>query len=309
MGACALFVLAAFTTQTPFLKEVGYLETNVIIFIFGAVVSAVFKGCDENRRAEQFMLRKELEEKNIAMQQELELAKQVHRSLIPKSFSDDKVEIAVSYLPYFYVGGDYARFDFLDKDRLLIFIMDITGHGVSAALLVNRLHTEIGNLARKFSQPGDILKELDLFVQKSFEDTHKFLTACACVVDFKEKRLFYSNFGHPPQILYQGSTKEIQWLSSQHHMLGIATSPTEKMYETELKFNKGDHILLFTDGVLEVQGRDKEMFGGKRLEKFIQEKGDLSPEVFNQSLLERLDQFKTKPISDDIFLLNIQIKK
>jgi len=308
LSAALLFSIAVLASTDPIVKTSGYLSANIIILLFGAIMSAIFKHCDARRREEQFILRKEIEEKNIVIEKELELAKQVQRSLIPKSFSNKQVDIAVSYLPFFYVGGDYAKFEFLDENRLLIFIMDITGHGVSAALLVNRLHAEIGSLARGLVRPGELLKALDGFVQKSFEGTQKFLTACACVVDFKKGKLQYSNFGHPPQILYQNKTKEIHWLSPQHHMLGIAASPTDEMHETELTFEKGDRVLLFTDGILEVKGRDGDFFGQKRLEGFIQSNKDLQPELFNQKLIAALDGYKAESINDDVFLLNIQIK-
>jgi len=308
LGTSLLFMAVVWLSDTPYLQGPSYLANNLFVFLFSGIAAVVFKSTDEKRRIEQFLLRKEVEEKNKIMESELELARRVNHSLIPKSFANDKVEVAVTYLPMFYVGGDYAKFEFLDENRFLIFIMDVTGHGVSAALLVNRIHAEVSNMAREHSHPGAMLKELDAFVQKAFEGTHKFLTACACLLDFNSNKLFYSNFGHPPQVLYQNRTQDISWLKSQRFMLGIAGVDTNKIYETELEFGKGDKIFLFTDGILEVKGKEGEFYGEKRLEAHIKDRSKLSPEEFNQSLLSELDSFKKETFSDDIFLLNIQIK-
>jgi len=308
-AAVILFYLAAYIAKTPFLQKFYYFETNMTAFLCTGIICVVFKYFDERRRREQFLLRKDVDEKNQIMERELELAKRVHRSLIPKSFANEKVDIAVTYLPVFYVGGDYAKFEFLDQDRLLIFIMDITGHGVSAALLVNRLHAEVMSLTKTMNHPGELLRELDLFVHKAFEGTHKFLTACACLLDFKHQKLLYSNFGHPPQILYQSKTQDIQWLKPQRHMIGVQASKTDGMHETDVTFETGDRILLFTDGVLEVKGKGNEFYGEKRLERFIKESNNLKSERFNQRLIENLEGFKSSPFADDIFLLNIQIKR
>ena len=88
----------------------------------------------------------------------------------------------------------------------------------------------------------------------------------------------------------------------------MTSSKTDRMYETELDFDKGDRILLFTDGILEVKGASNEFYGEKRLIDFIKINVESPSEKFNHRLLEELDRYKAKAFDDDIFLMTIQIQ-
>ena len=73
------------------------------------------------------------------MDDELKMATPVHARLVPKSLTTESADIAFTYLPVYYLGGDYANFQITDGKNLIFFICDVTGHGVSAALLVNAI--------------------------------------------------------------------------------------------------------------------------------------------------------------------------
>lgn len=83
-------------------------------------------------------------------------------------------------------------------------------------------------------------------------------------------------------------------------------SPSES--ETDLPMETGDRIILFTDGVTETEGRDGELFGLERLEKFAAQYATRPPDQFNAALTKDLDSFRVGPISDDMFILTIQVK-
>jgi len=241
------------------------------------------------------------------MHKELELATRVHKTLIPKSLSTDLVDIAVMYLPMYYIGGDYAKFHFVDKDRLIFIICDVTGHGVSAALLVNRVHTEFESLAREAKEPGTLLKELNNFIIKDFGGIDMYLSAFCGLLDFKTGRLIYSNYGHPAQYIYRVRELDIQRLESQTSLLGLPF-PDDGLYQSQIKFNKGDQLLLFTDGLIEASNGHGEKYGKEKIESFIKQNCNAGPDLFNQKLLEELNTFKDEGFKDDIFLLSVKIK-
>ncbi len=280
---------------------------NIILLTVATAICALVKRSEEVLRQKDFALRKEVEEKNAIMSKELELAKKIHRSLIPHSIQNDKADIAVTYMPMFYMGGDYAKFHFMDKDRLIFVLADVTGHGVSAALLVNRLHTEVERLIREELPPGELLKRLDEFVSTDFSKVGIFLTAFCGLLDFSIGKLIYSNHGHPPQILLQSAQNNIVLMKSQTFLMGVGLD-VQDAYNNEVPFAKGDRIILFTDGIIEARNAQGEFFGQDRLETFTQNNIALDAAKFNSELIKDVSAFQGGPQDDDIFLLTIQTK-
>ncbi len=280
---------------------------GLVFLAMAFVLCVIIRHKETVRDIENFLLLKEIEEKNEKMQKELELATRIHKTLIPKSISTDLADIAVMYLPIRFIGGDYARFHFVAEKKLIFIISDITGHGVSAALLVNRLHTEFERLAKNGKSPGALLKELDEFIKGDFRDTHMYLSAFCGLLDFGKKEFSYSSYGHPPQYIYRVTKSEICPLDSLTSLLGLPTED-EKTYQHSIDFEKRDKILLFTDGVIETTNGKGEEFGTSRLEDFIKENRILPVNDFNRKLLNTLEAYKGGEFKDDISVLSIEIK-
>lgn len=285
-----------------------YFEGCIMIGTAAALAYVVRKKEDQ-ADTESFVLLKEIEGKNAQMQRELEVATQVHKTLVPKSVSTDLVDIAVMYLPVSFLGGDYARFHFIGKDRLIFIISDVTGHGVSAALLVNRFHAEFERLAKEDRDPGVLLEELNDFIVEDFEGTNMYLSAFCGSLDFSSRKFVYSNHGHPTQYLYRVRDSKILGCSSQATLLGLP-GKERAVRQHEMEFVPRDKIMLFTDGVIETMNAQREAYGEERLEDFIKSHIRLGVDAFNRELLGDLRAFKggKEEFRDDIFLLTIEIK-
>jgi len=304
--SCLLYYFNKFVSMKMNQSDDWYYDGLVLISM-GFVLAFIVRAKETKWHIGNFLLLKDVEAKNEQMRLELELATRVHKTLIPKSISTNKVDIAVTYLPMQYIGGDYAKFQFIDNDKLLFMIGDITGHGVSAALLVNRLHIEFDRLIKEEIQPGVVLSKLNDFILKDFEGIHMYLSAFCGLLDFKQEKLSYSNHGHPTQYIYRIKNAEITRLESQASMLGLPI--TDKgIYQHEIDFSQGDKLLLFTDGVIETKNESKQEYGEKRLEEFVRKNHTLLADLFNRRLLDELNMFKSGDFEDDIFVLNINIK-
>lgn len=254
-----------------------------------------------------FVLFKEVKEQSDQMSKELELATRIHKTLVPSSVKSPEVDIAVSYLPVYYMGGDYAKYRFLDDNKFIFIICDVTGHGVSAALLVNRIHAEFERLAQEGEGPGVLLRDLNDFIEQDFAGTEMYLSAFCGLVDLNEMCLKYSNYGHPPQYVYHARRDQVVQLKAQASLLGVPLED-KGLHETSVKVEKGDRILLFTDGLIETIDKDGVQYGGERLERFLARNRDLPAEEFNRALLEDVDGYKSGSSRDDIFILDIGIK-
>lgn len=280
---------------------------NIVLLVISVIVAVLVKRSEDILRKKGFVARDEVEGKNAIMTKELELANKIHRSIIPVSMKNELVDIAVSCKPMVYMGGDYAKFHFIDKERLMLIVADVTGHGVSSALLVNRVHTEIERLLRDDPDPGKLLKTLDEFINKDFGKMGYYLSAFCGLLDFSRKRLVYSNHGHPPQMLLQSAGNKIILMEAQTLMMGIGMDASA-LYSAETPFAKGDRLILFTDGVIEAKDKGGELFGYERLEEFVKRNAGMDVVEFNTGLAKRLDEFQSGIQNDDIFLLTIQVK-
>jgi sigma-B regulation protein RsbU (phosphoserine phosphatase) len=280
---------------------------NIVILAVAALACAVVKRSEEILRKTDFLSRKEVEEKNAVMAKELELANRIHKSLIPRSVKHELVDIAVTYLPMLYMGGDYAKFHFEDSDKLLFMLADVTGHGVSSALLVNRIHTEVERMVREKASPGKVLKSLDDFINGDFGKMGYYLSAFAGLLDFSKGELVYSNYGHPPQILLKTKDDNVVLLTPQTFLMGIGMDAGE-VHDTVIKFSKGDRLVLFTDGITEAKGSGGELYGSDRLEMFVKAAKNVDVVEFNNKLMDNVNAFRQGKQDDDIFLMTIQTK-
>jgi serine phosphatase RsbU (regulator of sigma subunit) len=280
---------------------------NTVILAVALIIGIIVKRSEGVLRRKNFLSKKEVEEKNAIMMQELEIARKIQKSIIPHSLQSELADIAVTYQPMFYMGGDYAKFSFTDKEKLIFIMADITGHGVSSALLVNRIHTEIESIMRDHPMPGELLKRLGGFIDQDFGKMGFYLTAFCGMLDFSSKKLVYSNHGHPPQILVQTRENNIIFMDSQTFLMGIGMAD-ERVYDAEVSFRIGDRLILFTDGIIEARNKGGELFGYENLKTFTRDNIGLDVNEFNKQLLDKVNNFQCNAQSDDIFLLSIQTK-
>jgi sigma-B regulation protein RsbU (phosphoserine phosphatase) len=314
IGYTSIYAWAVLTAPNPvdvnnlIFVQGGYVD-GLFFLVVAIIICMVIRKRDDEGDKKRFALLKEVEAKNMQMAKELALARDVHKTLVPKSTSTQNASIAVSYVPLLAVGGDYATFHVTKEGSLFFLIGDVTGHGIPAALLVNRIYGEIESLVARNTEPGKLMRELDRFVGEHFKHTEMYFSVCSGLLDFKEKTLLYSNYGHPPQILHQNKDNKITLLESQTYLLGIDGSDTgQAIYEGKLRFDNKDRIVLFTDGIIEAKGPDGEMYGMERLEALVKSRSGEQPGTFNSALLEAVDAYRAGPLDDDMFLVTIDIK-
>ncbi len=318
--AVSLFHFAAYTIlliNTPQYAHKGvivntglsdYLNGFIMLFLSAIVCFAVTMR-ERRRDMENFVLLKDVEEKNNQMERELKLATRVHSKLIPHSISTDLADIAVTYAPMHYMGGDYAKFYFPEKDKLMFLICDVTGHGVSAALMVNALNTEFERLSKEVKAPGEMLRAANQFIVNNFSELNLYMSAFCGMLDFHRplRRFTYSSYGHPPQYIYHAADSKLAKLSPQASFLGLPLAD-KNIYNNEVPFKKGDGILLFTDGALEAKDPEGNEFGAERVEAYIKKNHVLGADIFNENLLSEVKSFAHNDLKDDLFILNIKTK-
>src|SRR5512138_2809753 len=193
------------------------------------------------------------------LEAELELSQIVQRALLPQSIPQIKgVELAAFSRPSEIIGGDYFDFfQFRDGTQGLV-IADVSGHGVSAGMLMSSLQTAIRTLAPEMNTPAEVLERLNRFYIHNINFT-TFVTVFLACFDPATLTLTYVNAGHNPPAVRRKENSEIIWLRPTAPAIGLAEDFHPRM--ESISFAPGDSLLLYTDGVTEVMNIGNEEFG------------------------------------------------
>jgi sigma-B regulation protein RsbU (phosphoserine phosphatase) len=211
-----------------------------------------------------------LEKKRI--QDQLSIAREVQERLLPAEPPHvPGYDIAGVCLPTFEIGGDYFDYIPLAEGKTGIVIADVAGNGIPAALLMTAFRTLLLTRARGHPAPSELLETMNRAIP-GFTRKRDFITAVFGILDPREHTLVYANAGHNLPLLVRASGI-IESLPLVGPGLNIVDSPA---YQTgRISLTAGDHLVMYTDGVVEVFDRDGMEFGRERLEETLRGTADL----------------------------------
>jgi phosphoserine phosphatase RsbU/P len=259
---------------------------------------------------EKFEIHKYQEEKlNTQRKQDLLEASEIQMSLINNDFSvftnRDDIDMFAIYKPARIVSGDLFDFFFLDHDNLFFSIGDVSGKGISAAFFMSVAQTLIKSNSR-LKAPGKIVSgannELFTVNQHQF-----FLTLFVGVLNLKTGILKYCNAAHTPSLVLH-SKGEVTELNELHGMpLGLYTK--REYTEASVKLLPGSSLILYSDGVTELQNEDNQHFGIQRFFQILTPLSAFKPQVLIEKIEKDLDIFQgNMKQADDITILVLQFK-
>ncbi len=202
------------------------------------------------------------------LEQDLVLAEQIQKSFLPRTLpSVPGLEFVTEYRPAYSVGGDFYDVFWMGPGRIGIAIGDVSGKGVSAALLMARVSSDLRAAALAEHEPAAALERVNRAVLERHQPDI-FVTAIFLILDVRTRRVVLSNAGHLPPFIRRRCTGELERIDrGTGTAIGIFDDVVFE--QAELTLDVGDAMVLCTDGVLEatdVQGRQ---FGFDRLEKSL----------------------------------------
>jgi sigma-B regulation protein RsbU (phosphoserine phosphatase) len=245
------------------------------------------------------------------IKQSLGLAREVQQNLLPnKDPQMEKLDIAGQSIYCDETGGDYYDFitgDSGDKGRLTITIGDVSGHGISSALLMATVRSA---LRQRLSQPGNsggIISDVNRQLVQDVEDSGQFMTMFYLNIDTTKMQAHWVRAGHDPAIFYDPAADSFEELAGSGVALGIDENWEYKEYiKSGLK--SGQIIFLSTDGIWEAFNQKGDMFGKERIYDIIRKNSSLSADQIVNLLLASLKSFQQgAQIEDDITLVVIKI--
>jgi serine phosphatase RsbU (regulator of sigma subunit)/anti-sigma regulatory factor (Ser/Thr protein kinase) len=222
-----------------------------------------------------------------AMEQELRVARVIQQFFLPKTPPDlSGWEVGAHYRPAHAVGGDFYDFIPLPDGQLGIVIGDVADKGVPAALVMAATRGVLRASAQRLVDPADVLGRVNELI---VPDTppHIFVTCLYAVLDPTSGRLRYANAGHDPPYVRTTSGEAIA-LRARGMPLGVMSGYVYLSHETWLA--PGEHVLFYSDGLVEAHNSRREMFSFDRLCQLIARHDNGTTQLIDTLLLE-LDSF------------------
>jgi phosphoserine phosphatase RsbU/P len=268
----------------------GYVDASLLEMDYTAMVCLDHYSDEERRRLEA----------------ELELSQVVQRALLPQQMPHIRgVELAAFSRPSEIIGGDYFDFfQFRDGTHGLV-IADVSGHGVSAGMLMSSLQASIRMMAPDTDSPAEILERINRFYIHNIHFT-TFVTVFLARFDPTTLTLTYVNAGHNPPALRRRERSEIVWLKPTAPAIGLAENFRARM--ESIGFSTGDSLLMYTDGVTEVLDTGNQQFGQERLAELVQQYADRPAPDLLQAIRQAVSAFGgNRPLLDDVTMVALRI--
>ena len=239
-----------------------------------------------------------LKVKQERYKKELELAKTMQQLLFPEELpSNKRMDISAKYKPRHEVGGDYYDFIPIGEDEYIICIADVSGKGISAAMLMANFQATLRTLVeyQEFDLKA-LIVELNKKVMNSAKG-EKFITFFLAHYNATSRKLQYVNAGHNHPFITNG--KEVEDLDQGCIGLGMLDElPFINVGKKKLEPNTT--IVLYTDGVVELENEAEAFFGTDRLIKLVHSYYPLKMEDMNNIIFSKLDEWKGPlPLVDD----------
>jgi sigma-B regulation protein RsbU (phosphoserine phosphatase) len=247
------------------------------------------------------------------MQQSLNLAKEVQQNLLPKSnLKVNGFDIAGKSVYCDETGGDY--YDFIaigdnDKHKIGVAIGDVSGHGISSALLMAAVRSSLRQRASLPGSTAKIISDVNRQLVKDVEDSGQFMTMFFLALDTATRQLEWVRAGHDPAIIYDPGSDSFSELGGSGIALGVDVG---WIYEDNKKtdFSKGQIIFLSTDGIWEARNKQGEMLGKEPILNTIRQNSSSDAAQIIDAIFDTLDKFIGEvKIEDDITSVIVKMQE
>ena len=292
------------------------MEVHGILYLDSTKTMHALSGLDEKILSklaleagnvfEKLNMLEALEERKV-FEKEMALAQETQRTLLPATLPKiESYELRAFSKPTHHVGGDFYDFYDVGTNQLLGVLADVSGKGVSAALLSSLLQGALDLQFRAGIDTAEALARANLFICERTQ-SNRFVTLFLFSLD-ENGTGHYLSAGHNPAYLYRTEDGTIEELRSENLVLGAFDFA--EYSSSPIQLNPGDLLVVYSDGLTEAENMKGDMFEERRLVKLIQKNASKGAEALQTSILDAIENFtQNSAQNDDItFLLTERIK-
>ncbi|AXC14564.1 Serine phosphatase RsbU, regulator of sigma subunit [Acidisarcina polymorpha] len=297
------------TGLTDIEDETKGLELGAVDYIRKPFSPAIVKA----RVRTHLMLRdsrEELASQLHAINDEMEMARQIQLSILPQSLpAIVGVDLAARYLAMASVSGDFYDFIRVNERQLGVLVADVSGHGPPAALIASMLRIALAEQQPHAADPARVLAGINQALCGNFD--RQFVTAAYVFLDMEQRLLRYAGAAHPPLVVSRKSEPGARAI--EENGLPLGQFPDQTYTAVELQISQGDRCVLYTDGLPEAKNSEEQEFGTARFLQFLDRQEAAGADEFADSLIDEVFRWSGFPRGggqrDDITLLAIAFKE
>ena len=256
-----------------------------------------------NTMTEMIKEARELEIETRIMNEQLEMARDIQEGLNPMEYYNKKgIQIKGFTRAAQGVGGDYFDFTEIDEHRVCALLSDVSGKGVPASLVMVMIRTVFTTyIDRDDIDCASVVKAINDALSGDFA-IDKFATLFFVIYDRRTEELSFSNAGQGPLFCYRASLKACTNTTLDGMPIGIMEDVDYK--QAKVKFNPGDMVFIYSDGITEMRNSNKDEYGLDRLHGFILDNNHLNANDFVEKIVDDVEQFRgDAPPHDDMTVL------
>lgn len=243
---------------------------------------------------------------NARIWHEFNIAREMQAQMLPKAAPAlSNLSIGAKSIPTKEVGGDFYDFLPLEDGRLGIVVGDVSGHGVSAAMVMTAAMGAVRFTAEEKSRTDLVLNKVNIRLSKDIQN-HMFVALFYCIFNPKTYALHYTNAGQTmPYLLREGEISFLpQAANSDRFPLGIVYSASYEQLEMQLK--PGDKLVIYTDGIVDAMNGNYESYGFERFADSIRMNAKVSPNQMIESLVGGMNGYSSD-VHDDVTVVVLEV--
>ncbi len=267
------------------------------------------------------LIANELRARNAMLEEDLKMARELQSAMLPQRYpsfaaagGDERgaVRFHHYFTPSMAVSGDFFNVCKISDTRAGIFICDVMGHGVRAALVAAMMHTLLGEAHGALEDPAALLTHLNRALRDTLKSSFvpMLTTAFYVVVDLHAGELRYANAGHPcPLLVPKDGQASAAKLNGQKPGPVLGLFDSAEYVTSSHRLSPRDVLLLFTDGLFEVEGPCGELYDYQQLQRAIGARRKLPTAELCRGLIDEIQQFSaSKEFSDDVCLVAMEME-
>ena len=241
-----------------------------------------------------------------SVDRELATARRIQRAILPERVPElQRFRLDVRYLPMTEVAGDFYDFLNVTGPNGTVLIADVSGHGVPAALIASMVKVAAASHSDRPCDPGALLSAVSRTLDGQLGG--QFLTAMCVHLDGERGEIAYAGAGHPPLLHWRAAEQRLDILNSDGPLIGLVPS----LYASRtVRVERGDRLLVYTDGVLEAANQRGAFFGDERFHAVIAQNATKSGTELGGAIVDDMRHWceDAAGFGDDVTLAVIEVQ-
>ena len=279
------------------------LANNLFFLLAMAVVAVSINHVRYRLVQKEFSLLVQLKNARDALWGEMEVAKRIQTALLPKSINLNGYEICATMAPAEEVGGDYYDVIQAENGDRWVAVGDVSGHGVDSGLIMMMAQTSIMSIIRESAPttPSTVIVSANGVIRENIARLGSSHYMTLMLLKLEDKAIRYAGM-HQDLLVYRSGTETVEVAPTSGTWLGIIDDPAPFLEEQQIAINENDVVLLYTDGVTELQDSASNLFGQERLADAFSRYASLPVDDALAGLVDEIGRFPATQ-QDDITLL------